>query len=68
MYGERPEGLFKKVPLDSPKTFHKKALKVFEIPKNFANFAAGKFAPSEARMFAKISLVGHGAMPHEKAP
>ncbi|MBR6783006.1 MAG: hypothetical protein IKM33_07445 [Clostridia bacterium] len=24
-----------KVPLDSPKTFNKKALKVFEIPKNF---------------------------------
>ena len=31
----------------------KKYKKFFEIPKNFANFAVGKFAPSEARMFAK---------------
>ena len=25
----------------------------FKNPKNFENFAVGKFAPSEARMFAK---------------
>ena len=28
-------------------------LRFLEIPKNLANFAAGEFAPSEARMFAK---------------
>ena len=32
--------------------------KVFEIPQNFANFAAGEFAPNEVRMFSKSSLVG----------
>ena len=44
-------------------------LKVFEISKNFANFAVGKFAPSEARMFAKKFFGGGvGATPPFVSP